>query len=223
MSLSEMRQSVSTYGWPAMMYDLFYQNINRFVYFKVLQGMTVTMESLDPIFLKENEKYNYRFLSEKELFEFAKNPKHQLTKSFIEQALLKNDHCFAILEGDKLASYGWYSSEPTNINSELILNFKNSYVYMYKGYTSDEYRGQRLHAIGMARALEAFTLKGFDGLISYVETNNYSSLKSVYRMGYKNIGRLMVTKVSGKYFIRCDEDCRAYQFNLTKMPKMIEA
>ncbi len=128
--------------------------------------------------------------------------------------LPKGDYCYAILDGEKLASYGWYSTKPTSINPELVLYFNDQWVYMYKGYTHPGYRGQRLHAIGMAKALEAFTKKGFKGLISYVETNNFASLKSVYRMGYRNFGKVRILKIFGRYFIKSDEGCSAYDFTV---------
>lgn len=215
MNLTEIKKNIETHGFSSFVYDFYYQSINRFTFFKVLQAMSVTMDTLDPQFLIGDDKYTYKFLTESELREFSKDPKYQMSKNFLDLALAKKDFCFAVLDQGVLASFGWYSKKPTNINNDLILSFKDSYVYMYKGYTSEDYRGQRLHAIGMAKALEAFSKKGFEGLISYVECNNFSSLKSVYRMGYQNIGRLTVAKIPGKYFITRDEECRRYEFNLS--------
>ena len=118
------------------------------------------------------------------------------------------------MDGDFLASYGWYSTKPTAISDELNLHFDPQWVYMYKGYTHPSYRGQRLHAIGMAKALEAFSEEGYKGLISYVATNNYASLKSVYRMGYRNIGKVKVVKKFNKYHIKREEECKAYSFDV---------
>lgn len=214
MKWAAIRRNAENFGWSGVMYDFFYRTMNRITFFKVLQGMTVTLATLDPQFLQANTQYRYLFLDEKQLREYSRDPKNQLSTPFLDQALAKGDYCYAVIDGERLASFGWYSRLPTHITDDLVLHFNNSYVYMYHGYTNDDYRGQRLHALGMAKALQEFSTKGFKGLISYVECNNYSSLKSVYRMGYKNFGRLTVVKMFGKYFVRPDRNCLAYEFNL---------
>ncbi|HLH30360.1 MAG TPA: GNAT family acetyltransferase, partial [Terriglobia bacterium] len=88
--------------------------------------------------------------------------------------------------------------------------FDSRYVYMYKGFTAVAYRGQRLHAIGMTRALAEYQSRGFRGLVSYVESNNFDSLRSCYRMGYRNCGQIRVLRAAGKYFVRPDTHCRQY-------------
>lgn len=88
---------------------------------------------------------------------------------------------------------------------------------MYKGYTHHNYRGQRLHAIGMTRALAEYLKRGFEGLVSYVEATNYSSLKSVYRMGYRDFGKIYVFRIFGKYLIHSSKGCKKYGFGIEKL------
>ena len=79
----------------------------------------------------------------------------------------------------------------------MTLHFSPEYVYMYKGFTHPNYRGQRLHAIGMNLALQEYLDRGYRGLVSYIESNNFSSLKSAYRVGYRDFGRVAVWKIFG--------------------------
>src|SRR5437667_315175 len=83
------------------------------------------------------------------------------------------------------AAYGWYASAATPVAPGLVLHFAPGYVYMYKGFTHDLHRGKRLHAIGMTRALQHYRSSGFKGVVSYVESSNFDSLKSCARMGYR--------------------------------------
>jgi hypothetical protein len=138
-----------------------------------------------------------------------------LTTDFVRHALSKGDECYGVLDGTNLASYGWYSRKPTLTNCEdLILHFdQTNYVYMYKAFTVERYRGLRLHAIGVIRSLIRFRSIGYKGLLCYVESNNFDSLKSSYRMGYRNCGRIHVLRVGDNYFIRPQSRCR--QFGLT--------
>jgi ribosomal protein S18 acetylase RimI-like enzyme len=201
-----------TFGVRNAVHGLAYRLLHRGCEYRVLKGMTITR--VDPEFLGGNERYRYEFLKGDALLRFAGDPQYDMTPEFVAEALHKGDECFAILDGDVLASYGWYSNAPTLICEDLLLHFSKDYVYMYKGYTHPKYRGQRLHAIGMTQALQAYRERGFHGLISYVESNNYSSLKSVYRMGYVDIGRIYLARFFGRYRMLHTPGCRTYGFYL---------
>lgn len=46
-------------------------------------------------------------------------------------------------------------------------------------------QGNRVAAFGMTHALRAYTERGCKGLVSFVESDNFASLRSCERMGYK--------------------------------------
>jgi hypothetical protein len=149
------------------------------------------------------------------LTEFAEIPQYEISKKFLDRALAKSDECYGFLHGNVLASYGWYSNKPTEIEPpDLVLHFDNQYTYMYKSFTHIDYRGQRLHAIGMTRALDAYLARGHKGIVSYVEWNNFSSLKSCYRMGYTDFGNIYVARLFNRYLFHSDAGCRRYAFGL---------
>jgi hypothetical protein len=151
------------------------------------------------------------------LMEFAADPQNELTEMFVREAFDKGDECYGFLCGDSLASYGWYSREPTPIHPpELMLYFERGYIYMYKGFTHVNHRGQRLHAVGMTRALETYRARGYKGIVSYVEWNNFGSLRSCYRMGYSDFGAIMVFRLFGRYFAHSSAGCRRYGFRLER-------
>ena len=49
--------------------------------------------------------------------------------------------------------------------------------------------------------------EGARGLVSFVEANNFSSLKSCYRMGYVKVGSIVALRVPGRYVIRVGRGC----------------
>ena len=218
-----IRSDIKNFGLFNTLYDILYKAANRFLVFRVLRSMVISI--VDPNFMKGSEKYSYAFLDSATLYQLAKNQEYDLSDEFLQQALKNGDRCFGIMDGTTLASYGWYSNVPINIsfdaaedgNEELRLHFSNKYIYMYKGYTHRNYRGQRLHAIGMTCALDDYLRKGFEGIVSYVESNNYSSLKSVYRMGYKDFGTVYIFKIFGKYLVHSSRGCKKYGFWLEKL------
>ena len=76
------------------------------------------------------------------------------------------------------------------------------------------YRGQRLHAIGMTLALRHYRNSGYRGIVSYVEAQNFDSLKSCFRMGYSVFGSIYVIRVFGRHFAFSSTGCRRFDFRL---------
>jgi hypothetical protein len=188
--------------------------LNRISLFKVLRG--ILLLRVDPNFLDCATHLTPGFLDEEQLRRLARDPANELDASFLSEALAKGDRCYAILDGDKLAAYGWYSRRPTRIDPPaLLLGFDSRLVYMYKGLTRPEYRGQRLHAVGMNRALQHYLEHGAKGIISYVESTNFDSLKSCYRLGYRHFGSIYLWRVFGHYLRVYSPGCRSHEFGLS--------
>lgn len=184
--------------------------------------MTLTTASLDPQYLQVPSNYQYGFLTDAELFKFAQDESNQMDEAFIKNAVDKGDKCYGIIENNRLVSYGWYSSKETLINDDLMLHFDGAWIYMYKGYTQHSHRGQRLHAVGMAMALKAFSEMGKKGIISYVETVNYRSLKSTARMGYQNFGKVFIWEVFNRFWIKTEEACLPYGFTVKENVRPVQ-
>lgn len=188
--------------------------LNRLSLFKILRG--ILLLRVDPNFLDCPAHLAPGFLDEEQLRRLARDPANELDASFLNEALAKGDRCYAILDGDRLAAYGWYSRRPTRIDPpELLLGFDTDLVYMYKGLTRPEYRGQRLHAIGMNHALRHYLRHGARGIISYVESTNVDSLKSCYRLGYRRFGDIYLWRVFGQYLRVYSPGCRSHAFSLS--------
>jgi hypothetical protein len=129
----------------------------------------------------------------------------ELWPAFLRDAARRGDRCYALFQGETLASYGWYSDRPSSIDDNLLIHFDPVYAYMYKGYTVPAYRGLHLHAVGMCRALR-------DGLISYVQSNNFASLRSVARMGYRIFGTVFLVRLGGRNLTYATRGCRDDDF-----------
>lgn len=192
MNLQRLKENFKNHGLKDFLSLALVRAVNKIFYFNALTGMTLDVKDISKDFFEIPEGYSAKFLSAEESHAISQNPENDLPADFVDLALSKGDRCFAVLHADKLASYGWYSSRPTIFSNKWVLNFDPSWVYMYRGYTLPAYRGKRLHAIGIALALRYYSENGSKGLISYVEIANISSLKSVYRMGYKPIGHIFI-------------------------------
>lgn len=202
MLIMELKQKYKFAGLIGALKHLGYFLANKIMYFDCLRTMTLSLSDVDSKYLETpSNGMIIKFLDKEEVLSFAKNPEYDLTPDFLKLALKNEDKCMAILDGDVLASYGWYSTEPSVVTGEFKLNFTEDWVYMHRGYTNHNYRGKRLHAIGMAHATKAFTEEGFLGLTSIVASNNASSLKSVIRLGYRLTGRIYLFAKLNHYFV----------------------
>jgi hypothetical protein len=205
-----LRKSVRNFGYWAAINVVLYKLINVVTYFRVFKCMSITLSDLDTTYLHRGKKYQCSFVKKEELIEFVKDRELDMDEAFIKKAFAKGDECFGIFRGPILVNYAWYSKSPTYIDNELILHFKNDYVYVYKAYTRKNYRGQHLPAMRAANALGYYSNEGFKGLIAYVESVNYDALKCVYRVGYKDFGMTYVLKILNKHLIFASKRCIEY-------------
>ncbi len=211
---NRMAERLSRYGLSATLADLAIKAINRVVVFKVLKCVRIGAPSVD--YLQTATRYRCGFLDRRVLLNYSRHPQYELPHEFVRNALAKGDECFGIMDGDVLASYGWYSNQPTDTPDGLTVHFDDKYIYMYNGFTHPDYRGQRLHAIGMTMALKEYLDRGFKGLVSTVDWNNFNSLKSVYRMGYEDFGEIYMITALGRDLIYRTRGCRDYGFALKR-------
>lgn len=187
----------------------------------------VYIDRADPAFLAPPAPYRAEFLDAQTVARYAAHPEYDMPETFLRRALAVNDACFAIRDGETLVAYGWYSSSANHFADELTLHFSPAWIYMYRGFTHPAYRGQRLHAFGMTMALAAYQARGFKGLVSCVEARNSASLKSVYRMGYRDfgtiygvkLGRLLgvrrpTSRLLNRHLVYCTPGCKAFGFRL---------
>jgi len=215
MNITALKTNLKQVGIPHTLADVGLRAANRVVLFRVLKAIRI--EEVDAHFLDPAPQYKGMFLDRATLRKFAADPRNELTHSFLDEAIAKGDECYGFVAGDVLAAYGWYSNKPTELDFKgLRLQFSGDYIYMYKGFTAPEHRGQRLHAIGMTRALQAYLERGYRGIVSYVEWNNFASLKSCYRMGYRDLGNVAIAGMGGHYVVRHDAACDRYGFRVVR-------
>jgi hypothetical protein len=179
---------------------------------KVLRAMYVS--AIAPAFAAVPADLTARFLDRDTLEQLSTDTRYELSPGFLDAALSKGDECYAIMDGARLAAYGWYARTPTHFSDDLRVHFDDGYLYMYKALTLDPYRGRRLHAIGKAGALAAYRPRGYKGLMSCLEGDNLSSLTSNRRMGCVDIGWIWAIRVFGRDFVFRTPGCAAAGFRV---------
>lgn len=194
----------------------------------------LAIDTPDPAFLSLDSRYQAGFLDAEELDRYVAQPEYGLTDQFVRRELSMGHECFAIRDGQSLATYGWYSTTPTHFTDDLSVRFDRRWVYMHSGFTHPAYRGRRLHAFGMTIVLTLYRARGFKGLVSIVHSNNAASLKSCARMGYRHFGTIYTARPGrllglrrpsrrlDRVFILTTPGCRAFGFHLARTPVGVE-
>jgi hypothetical protein len=213
--IARFRRNHSAFGLWNTLRAFGIRAMQRVIRVKVLRAMYVT--AVAPTLAEVPADLRAGFLDRDTLRQLSAHAKYDLSPGFLDTALSKGDECYAIMDGVRLAAYGWYARTPTNISDNLAVHFDDAYVYMYKGLTLDAYRGRRLHAIGKAGALAVYRARGYKGLVSYVESDNLSSLRSNHRMGCVDIGWIWTVRIFGKDLTFRTPGCEAFGFNVVPL------
>ena len=202
-----------SFGAGAALHDLQQRAVNRVVPLQILRGMTVSPGDV-PTELFDAGRYGARFATPDEVLAACGRDEDGMSRELALDALDRGDRCFGLFDGARMVSFGWYARRPTLITSGLLLHFDPAWVYMYRGYTLPAYRGQRLHGIGMALALREHARGGARGLITYVRSTNFASLRSVERVGYRGFGELYLARVLGRVETWTSPGCAEYGFHV---------
>jgi hypothetical protein len=150
------RDLLRQHGAGALFFHVAYRAANRVLDLRVWNTLVITMDTIDARILAESRNVGVRMLEARAMDRYADDPEYDLTRRTLEEAVARGDRCAAIFDGETLASYGWYATQPIRlleIPGAPLLHFDPAYAYMYNGFTHRAYRGRRLHALGMAAAL----------------------------------------------------------------------
>lgn len=139
-----------------------------------------------------------RFLEEEEVIELSRDPSNGLREpKETERALAQGDLCYALLDSGRPVNLCLFSNGLTHLVDDLYVRFDATWWYMYGGYTHPDWRGRRLHAIGVVRGFRELQKQGVDRLVTLYERTNYRSLVSLRRMGWQPCGTLWRLGVAG--------------------------
>lgn len=217
MNLRYYRDSVLRHGLGPTLCHAAYRAANHLTEVAVWDALVITPDMLDERSLPRSDRVRGRMVEAAEMRPYVRDPENRLTDRFIDEAAARGDRCYVLFDGDTIANYGWYSSRPmrlTEVRAAPLLHFDPSYAYMYHTFTRPEHRGRRLNAVGIAAALEECSRAGLSGLLAYVVSSNFASLKSCERLGFQTFGHLIILTVGVHQVWRVTPGCKKYGFRV---------
>jgi hypothetical protein len=214
MHTARTRQTYNGAGLGGLVAERAYRLLGRAVCLCGFEAMTLRVGQAIPA-AAENGGVVCRFLDDQEIQLLAMDASYQLKQGFVDELLAHGDRCLAVLDGEKVASFTWYSSKPTRVTNEFALHFEETgLVYMHKGFTHADYRGRRLYGLGIQHALTQLAGAGAQGLIALVELNNRGARRAMHRLGYVRAGRACLFGRLGHYVSYGDAGWRAERLSL---------
>jgi ribosomal protein S18 acetylase RimI-like enzyme len=219
MKLDYLRSISKHFGPEAAVHRAVLGAANKIAPFRYLRCFALTMSSRVPH--GPPRGYRVGFLGPEIL---ARAPTQaageEMDAAFIASALARGDRCYGALHGDTIASFAWYATRATAIADDVWLSFDDDLGYMYKAYTAPEHRGQRLHGACVTRALAEYARDGYRGLVCYIESTNFASIRSNQRVGYRDFGRIVTVELGGRTFVHSTKGCERFGLRLLTRGKM---
>jgi hypothetical protein len=207
MLFSSLRRTVRELGWSGVAEVVALRAANRATYVRSWRVLDVS--ALRPPGATADPRLRHGFLDEETLLGAQRDSDLDLPDEFVTEAFAKGDSCYGFLDGDRLINFGWFSTAPTILCDDRMVCVPSGYVYSYKDFTHPSHRGQRLHAIGKTMALRAYLGLGYRGMVCSVSSTNLASLRSLHRVGAKEVGRLFVVRAGRLRITQVDEACAA--------------
>jgi hypothetical protein len=219
MTLLKIRSYVSrvirSFGLVAALEDALYLAVRHLIDVRVLRAMSAVPEDVDSCPTAASE-FDIRFATRAELHAACRSPawRDEMTETSIDQALARGEECFAVFDRLVMASLSWYTRRPAPVTAEVSMHFDPSWIYMHRSFTAAPYRGHHLHGLGSTVALRHYAALGTRGLVAFVEFNNWQSIRSMSRAGFRQFGWICLATVRSRPHTWATPGCRPYQFRL---------
>jgi hypothetical protein len=188
MDLDTAKGLIRQWGFFPFLYDCAMSRLRPWLMLSQVELRPLRSNSTLPDLPELPEGWHVRVATTSELVEAAADPANDLNAEWVRAAHQRGEVCVAIFDGTRIASYVWRAFGPTPYEKGLWVHFDSGYPYSFKAYTPPEYRRRRLqHYVSLY--LDNWQLeRGYNQVISYIETHNYPSLTSSKKRGNRRVG-----------------------------------
>jgi hypothetical protein len=178
--------------------------LNRLFGFRCLRALSLNS-------LSDGEATSLaRPLSREELRPFQDREDLELVRGFVDEAFLRGDSCFGIIQEGELISYGFLTSQTTYFVDTLWVHFGSPSRYLYKCFTHPAFRGRRLnHEIAKAARLSVK-----EKILVTIEPHNTNSIRSFVKMGAQDFGWTAALSLFGTDLVFSSPACRIFGLSL---------
>jgi len=210
-AMATIQRDLKYFGTACTIYDIFLRVLNWFVFLKVLRVIAISEIPTKPA-LPPN--FRFEHIPVGEVARLSQNPEYALHPRLLHEMARGNNTCFGIYDGRTLANYMFVFVTPALMTDELEVAFGPRYAYLCAAFTHPRYRGLHVNSLGVDLGVREYLTRGFREILAYVESNNFSSLKSFARCGWRTVGTVHILRLFGRYIIHNGRGCSAYAFRV---------
>lgn len=202
MDFSFIRIHKNRHGLSKTAFHFFYRLINKLITLKIFHCIVIKSNMIKRKYYDSNNQFQLTIFEPNFWDRFANLDDYKLNKDYLDKACGKNDMCFGFFDNGYIASYTWYATKTSDMfDGDLKIKFSDEYVLAHRTFTHPNYRGRRLHALGIAQGLKLLSRDNYKGILGIVEANNFSSLKGISHFGNEEFGIIFCLKILKKYHI----------------------
>ena len=212
MKLSAYKRVYLRFGFISLLHDMLVGIGSKLFHIQIFLIYKLSRASQCP---DMDAGVEIRRLFSRELCQYA-CPELELTPEYVADSAKNGGQCFGAFLDQKLCAYGWYASSPAVFSDDEQACFSDEYVYGYKEFTLNNFRGR-----GFQKAIKFYALRHFlkdnkSGVILAIESHNFSSRRCTERLGSVIIGFRVVFKAKGKSFGLHSPGCKTVGFKVLK-------
>lgn len=212
--IATIRFDLRHFGIHRTIYDVMVRVLNQIVFFKILRVISLSCLEREE---RLPARYQFRRIFLDELASLAQSPENEISPLLLQEVGRNGNSCFGIFDGQQLANYVFMYATSALMTDELQVTFGPQYAYLCMTFTHPKHRGQHLNSIAVSMAAKEYLNSGFQSLLAYVESHNFSSLRSLHRIGWKEIGTVYIARVLGRYMIHVGAGCNPYKFRVAPL------
>jgi CelD/BcsL family acetyltransferase involved in cellulose biosynthesis/ribosomal protein S18 acetylase RimI-like enzyme len=181
------------FGVRAGASGLAYRLIRRSCRLTIAHVLRLDVTELAPQ-LRLPPDFECRWLTADEVRAFASDAANDLEDSLADRVNDGRNFCFGVLCNRRLVNYCWYSlgaiSKEHSFGAGLAL--PTDTLFLYKAFTDPDFRGRHFHPSAVSRVVHEFAKRGISRVVALVENDNWPSLHSHAKLGFRRVGRMLV-------------------------------
>lgn len=194
-----------------MLHDGFISAVSKLVYFRIYGVYRIFSDTAVD---DESADDHIRNVNADELADYQSD-EYEMSQQFIRRALANGDRCFGFFADNKMVAYGWYASLPTfSPEGDKRTYFCDQYIYGYKEFTLEKFRGQGIQKKIKRYALHRVRQQGKKGVVLAIESQNFPSKKCTAALHGRVIGYRFVVRIFGRYYGLDTPGCKKVSYTV---------
>jgi hypothetical protein len=190
----------TTAPWPRppaqLLGELAYRAAQRAITLDITRVMVLDRDSLCAP--PTPNGFSFGFLTAQDIRRYADDPASGLSSDLAARIDGQHDLSYAALSGDRLASYIFLAlgsiegehNRGRQPGSGVAISFAPDVAFVYKGFTAEAFRGQRLYPCCLAGVLDELAPRGIRSLLITTDWTNSAALRACRQIGFCDLGPL---------------------------------